>query len=123
MHSTRGSTNVGITISTWVSCDAPHCLPEPREVLVINDIHSHHERPRRMNGQPCIRDLRLTVRWAAKLNTTLRWRVPEVINQFCTFPALERVKLLQRTFLNFLVGNDDMHLKNFSLIMRVAIKR
>lgn len=45
-------------------------------------------------------------------------KVATVIDQFCTFPALERVKLFERTLLSFLVGNEDMHLKNFSLITR-----
>jgi serine/threonine-protein kinase HipA len=34
----------------------------------------------------------------------------------CTFPALERGKLFRRTIFSFLVGNEDMHLKNFSLV-------
>lgn len=45
-------------------------------------------------------------------------KVAGVIDQFCTFPALERVKLFERTLFSFLVGNEDMHLKNFSLITR-----
>jgi len=45
-------------------------------------------------------------------------KVAGVIEQFCTFPALERVKLFERTLFSFLVGNEDMHLKNFSLITR-----
>lgn len=45
-------------------------------------------------------------------------KVAGVIEQFCTFPALERVKLVERTLFCFLVGNEDMHLKNFSLITR-----
>jgi serine/threonine-protein kinase HipA len=45
-------------------------------------------------------------------------KVAAVIEQFCTFPAIERVKLLERTVFSFLVGNEDMHLKNFSLISR-----
>ena len=43
-------------------------------------------------------------------------KVADVIDQFCTFPAIERVKLFERTLFNFLVGNEDMHLKNFSLL-------
>jgi serine/threonine-protein kinase HipA len=38
--------------------------------------------------------------------------------EMCTFPALERAKLFRRTIFSFLVGNEDMHLKNFSLISR-----
>ena len=45
-------------------------------------------------------------------------KVAGVIDRFCTFPAIERVKLLERTIFSFLVGNEDMHLKNFSLITR-----
>ena len=45
-------------------------------------------------------------------------KVAGVIDQFCTFPAVERVKLFERTLFAFLTGNEDMHLKNFSLITR-----
>lgn len=52
-----------------------------------------------------------------KYNSSME-KVAAVIDQFCTFPALERVKLFERTLFSFLVGNEDMHLKNFSLISR-----
>ena len=45
-------------------------------------------------------------------------RLIGVLNDYCTFPAIERVKLLKRGLFNFLVGNEDMHLKNHSLITR-----
>lgn len=41
-----------------------------------------------------------------------------VIEQFCTFPMLEKVKLFRLVLFNFLVGNEDAHLKNFTLISR-----
>jgi len=44
-------------------------------------------------------------------------KVSKVLDM-CTFPALERAKLFRRTIFSFLVGNEDMHLKNFSLISR-----
>lgn len=37
---------------------------------------------------------------------------------FCSFPKIESMKLFKLTVFNFLVGNEDMHLKNFSLITR-----
>jgi len=40
------------------------------------------------------------------------------ILNMCTFPAVERVRLFRRCIFNFLIGNEDMHLKNFSLITR-----
>jgi len=45
-------------------------------------------------------------------------QVAMIIRQFCTFPVLEYVKLLRLSLVNFLLGNEDMHLKNFSLIGR-----
>ena len=40
------------------------------------------------------------------------------ILDLCTFPVIERQKLLTRVIFNFLIGNEDMHLKNYSLITR-----
>lgn len=37
---------------------------------------------------------------------------------YCTFPMVERLKLFRLTLFNYLIGNEDMHLKNFSLIRR-----
>lgn len=45
-------------------------------------------------------------------------RLIPIIEEHCTFPVPEKAKLLKITLFNFLVGNEDMHLKNFSLIMR-----
>lgn len=45
-------------------------------------------------------------------------KVARVIENFCTFPAVEKIKLFRLTLVNFLLGNEDMHLKNFSLITR-----
>lgn len=48
-------------------------------------------------------------------------KVAEIIANFCTYPKIEYVKLFKLTLFNFLVGNEDMHLKNFSLITRDSI--
>ena len=45
-------------------------------------------------------------------------KVAAVVDRCCTFPVIERVKLFERTLFSFLTGNEDMHLKNFSLITR-----
>lgn len=45
-------------------------------------------------------------------------KVISVIDEFCTFPLIEKQKLFRITIFNFLCGNEDMHLKNFSLIRR-----
>jgi serine/threonine-protein kinase HipA len=42
------------------------------------------------------------------------------IDEFCAFPAVEKRKLAKRILFCFLTGNEDMHLKNFSLINRKA---
>lgn len=41
-----------------------------------------------------------------------------ILDQYCTFPAIEKVELFKRSLFNFLIGNEDMHTKNFSLITR-----
>ena len=41
-----------------------------------------------------------------------------IIDEFCTFPVIEKTKLFKLVIFNFLVGNEDMHLKNYSLITR-----
>jgi len=43
--------------------------------------------------------------------------VAEVIDKYCTFPAIEKVKLFRLVLFSYLVGNADNHLKNFSLII------
>jgi serine/threonine-protein kinase HipA len=45
-------------------------------------------------------------------------RVVATVDRHCTFPAVERQKLARRVLFSFLTGNEDMHLKNFSLIRR-----
>jgi serine/threonine-protein kinase HipA len=46
-----------------------------------------------------------------------------IIDRYCTFPAIEKAGLFRLTLFNFLVGNEDMHLKNFSLITEGNIVR
>lgn len=45
-------------------------------------------------------------------------KVAGIIESFCTFPAIEKVKLFKLIIFNFLTGNEDQHLKNFSLISK-----
>lgn len=45
-------------------------------------------------------------------------QVVSVLDRFCTFPAIEKLKLFKLTLFNYLTGNEDAHLKNFSLIRR-----
>ena len=44
----------------------------------------------------------------------------KVLDTHCTFPAVEKMKLLKRGLFNFLVCNEDMHLKNHSLTTRLG---
>lgn len=50
-----------------------------------------------------------------KYNFSMEKLIP-IIEEFTTFPVIEKTKLLLRVLVNFLLGNEDMHLKNFSLI-------
>lgn len=44
-----------------------------------------------------------------------------VIDSFCSFPSIEKKELFKRVIFNFLIGNEDAHLKNFSLISRKGV--
>jgi len=44
--------------------------------------------------------------------------VVKLVNKHCTFPAIEKVKLFKLALFCFITGNEDMHLKNFSIINR-----
>lgn len=44
-------------------------------------------------------------------------QVASLVEEYCTFPRVELVRLLRRTLFSFLIGNEDMHLKNFSIVL------
>jgi serine/threonine-protein kinase HipA len=50
-----------------------------------------------------------------KYNYTME-KLVLLLDAFCTFPLLEKAKLFRLVVFNYLVGNEDMHLKNYSLI-------
>ncbi len=52
-----------------------------------------------------------------KYDSTLE-QVVRMIDDLCTFPVIEKRKLVRRIWLAFLTGNEDMHLKNWSLLSR-----
>lgn len=43
-------------------------------------------------------------------------KLVKLIDSYCTFPAIEKVKLFKLVLFCLITGNDDMHLKNFSII-------
>ena len=43
-------------------------------------------------------------------------QIVKLIDAYCTFPAIEKIKLFKLVIFNFLIGNEDMHLKNYSII-------
>ena len=45
-------------------------------------------------------------------------KVVKLIDKFCTFPSLDKVKLFKLVLFSFIIGNEDLHLKNFSVINR-----
>lgn len=50
-----------------------------------------------------------------KYNYTME-KLVALLDTYCTFPMIEKVKLFRLVLFNFLTGNEDMHLKNYSLI-------
>jgi len=45
-------------------------------------------------------------------------KIIPLLDRHCTFPMIEKKKFFLFMLFNFLVGNEDMHLKNYSLISR-----
>jgi serine/threonine-protein kinase HipA len=45
-------------------------------------------------------------------------KLVKLLDDYCTFPAIEKAKLFKLVLFNYLVGNEDMHLKNYSIIVR-----
>jgi len=52
-----------------------------------------------------------------KYSFTMEKLVP-VIDEFCSFPAIEKADFFKRILFCYVTGNEDMHLKNFSLITK-----
>jgi len=52
-----------------------------------------------------------------KYHFTMEKLVP-VIDEFCSFPAIEKADFFKRILFCYVTGNEDMHLKNFSLITK-----
>lgn len=44
--------------------------------------------------------------------------VVKIVDTYCTMKSLEKNKLFYLTLFNFITGNEDNHLKNFSLIIK-----
>ncbi|RAV30909.1 HipA domain-containing protein [Sinomicrobium soli] len=52
-----------------------------------------------------------------KYRFTMEKLVP-VIEEFCSFPVIEKADFFKRVIFCYVTGNEDMHLKNFSLITK-----
>lgn len=52
-----------------------------------------------------------------KYRFTMEKLIP-VLDEYCSFPAIEKVDFFKRVLFCYLTGNEDMHLKNFSLITK-----
>jgi serine/threonine-protein kinase HipA len=52
-----------------------------------------------------------------KYESSMEKLIP-ILEAHCSFPELEKLRLFRLTLFCFLVGNEDMHLKNLSLIRR-----
>lgn len=50
-----------------------------------------------------------------KYNFSLE-KVVKIIDDYCTFPAIEKLTLFKLVIFSYLVGNEDMHVKNLSII-------
>ena len=47
-------------------------------------------------------------------------KLVKIIDEFCTFPAIAKADFFKRILFCFITGNEDMHLKNFSVITKAG---
>lgn len=52
-----------------------------------------------------------------KYRFTMEKLIP-VLDEYCSFPAIEKADFFKRILFCYVTGNEDMHLKNFSLITK-----
>ena len=52
-----------------------------------------------------------------KYRFTMEKLIP-VIDEYCSFPTIEKADFFKRILFCYVTGNEDMHLKNFSLITK-----
>ena len=52
-----------------------------------------------------------------KYRFTMEKLIP-VLDEYCSFPAIEKADFFKRVLFCYITGNEDMHLKNFSLITK-----
>ena len=52
-----------------------------------------------------------------KYRFTMEKLIP-VLDEYCSFPAIEKTDFFKRILFCYVTGNEDMHLKNFSLITK-----
>jgi serine/threonine-protein kinase HipA len=50
-------------------------------------------------------------------------KLTEFMEQYCSFPEKELTKLFRLVIFNYLCGNQDMHLKNYSVISKDGVTR
>ena len=55
-----------------------------------------------------------------KYNSSME-KAAQIVERYCSFPVLEKEKLFKMTLFSWLIGNEDMHLKNFSIINRKGV--
>ena len=59
---------------------------------------------------------------ASNLSTSMKYRssyedCAKIIDRYSAFPSLDKSKMFKAIYFSFVVGNSDMHLKNFSFLM------
>jgi serine/threonine-protein kinase HipA len=47
-------------------------------------------------------------------------KLVKLIDEYCTFPAVAKADFFKRVLFCFITGNEDMHLKNFSVITKAG---
>lgn len=106
--------NVFYEGSIYAEAYWPTIKDEAADLDVINNLRSKKN----------VRNKKVAVEDFAQLSSSDREtkydssieKVIKIVSDFATFPHIERQILFRRILFNFVIGNEDMHLKNYSLI-------
>lgn len=97
------------------------CIKTPLHGLILLNDNSYAYITKRMdrteNGKIHMEDFcQLLERPTEYKYSSSHERIGKAIDKYSTLKKLDKIEFVYRTIFNFIVGNSDMHLKNFSLI-------
>jgi len=105
-------------LASYVGIEVPfhgliHCVDNSLTYFIRRFDRAPHHRKLAVEDFAQLAGLTRDTKYNASMELVVR-----ILETYTTFPVVEKLKLFERVIFCFLIGNEDMHLKNFSLITR-----